>query len=110
MPIVKVQVTAEDIAQGECGQECFCPVAMALGRALGLSRSQVLVNRFAGKWWAHVPLSPGKLVRSVSLALPEIAGRFASDFDDFGVYGGDEREPPRSFDFELEVPDELLED
>jgi hypothetical protein len=103
MSIVKVQVTAEDIAEGKAGDECFCPVALALCRSLRLQRGEMAVYPVAGKWTAGTP--------DVVFLLPEIAGRFASKFDLLDSHEiGYSREWMPPFDFDLEVNDELLED
>jgi hypothetical protein len=101
MAIVKVQVTAEDIADGLRGCVSACPVARALARVL-TSRAGVKVDGpiYPHGWTAKAY----SLGRRYELPLPDAVAQFAISFDDSDAV------KPGPFEFELAVPAELLDD
>jgi hypothetical protein len=85
---VKVQVTAADIERGVAGDDCKCPVALAIRRATGIPTSVgdgVIVIDYA---------TP----QQVEIWSPEDVAHFVEEFD-----LGHDVEP---FEFELEYPTE----
>jgi hypothetical protein len=74
-----IEVTADDIANGTLGDECRCPIALAVARQLGIEApegylaimdSQIKIGSDPGDWhW-------GDLYR-----LPSVAEGFIDDFD-----------------------------
>lgn len=101
MPIVKVQVTAEDIADGRRGCVHKCPVARAVTRVL-TRYAYVKVDgpTYPNEWTARIFLHG--CIRH-ELSLPDVVAQFAISFDDEDAFR------PEPFAFDLEVPDELLE-
>lgn len=87
---VKIQVTAEDIAHGLAGDCEECPIALAIYHALHDAPVRVGTG---GVTIYHEDTN-------AMVALPVAASRFISRFDHDEVV-----EP---FEFDLDVPDELL--
>jgi hypothetical protein len=89
--IVKIQVTADDIAKGEPQDGCYCPIARACLRvfpslpALVVSHEDLFADADSNKY----PVAP----------LPVTARDFISRFDMY--------RPVEPFEFDLDVPDEL---
>lgn len=83
MKTITVEVTQEDIENGECGQCQTCPIALALGRATG--RPWMVTDTFAfesnGTSYAR---------------LPGVAQGFVLRFD--------ENHPVAPFTFTIEAP------
>lgn len=84
--IRRVDVTAEDIAQGEPRKCVKCPIALALRRTL--EQSLVGVG-------GHDAVMVGKH-GVTSVELPSMAVRFIADFDD--------GKPVQPFSFALDLP------
>lgn len=95
--IITIDVTAEDIAEGERGSCEFCPVAMALSR---LCRVAVEVHAIK----AHFQPPSGNAFRA-SRPLPLEARRFISNFDAQSFNIQSELKP---FFFTLDIPDQFL--
>jgi hypothetical protein len=88
--IAKIQVTAADIAHGLAGDCEECPIALAIYRAL--SDAGVRVGTGGVTLYREGT--------NAMLALPEAATKFIVRFD--------HDEPVAPFEFELDVPDEVL--
>jgi len=92
--VVKVEVTAEDIANGRRGSACDCPVARACQRA-GLESASFWPDQERNGrvfWGKHVPG-----VSRDNVVVPRVCDTFAERFDE-----GDTSVQP--FSFELELP------
>jgi hypothetical protein len=102
MSIVKIQVTAEDIATGQRGCVSACPVARALARVI-TSRAAIKVDgpTYPHGWAAKAYLPGG---RRYEVPLPDAVSQFAFSFDDSEAF------KPEPFEFDIDVPGELLED
>lgn len=95
---VTIDVTAEDIASGEPGEPCSCPIALAIMRAI--------------PGWSPWVDDDGEVEMSrpdtgrpaFSFSLPPEAVAFALAFDtrEFG------EPPPAPFSFTVDVPDALM--
>lgn len=83
--MTKIQVTEDDINQGQPREERYCPVALAMSRALGAE--DVLVG-YAEAY-----------VGDKCYAIPELTGGWIEDYDEWG-----EGSP---FEFELGEPYDL---
>jgi hypothetical protein len=71
---MRVEVTADDIANGKRGLPWCCPIARAIKRASGGSRVSIgTFNGLAYDWGTAHP--------AVFFDLPEVARCFISDFD-----------------------------
>lgn len=70
---LKVQVTAEDIAQGIRRVACFCPMADAIARAAGTPCTVGLAD------FCFYDVKP-----MLKFKLPRIARDFIRNFDDMG--------------------------
>lgn len=86
---VRVDVTAEDIANGCQHMASSCPVAKAISRALGTS---VYVNTTGGKWGKN-----SELDLALGHPLPMVVVQAARKFDRSGEM--------RPFVFDIELPD-----
>lgn len=72
---MKIQVTAEDIANGKREDCNYCPIALAVGRATHCKR--VSVGRRIIMWDI-------RFVQSKSAWMPSVAKEFINVFDAFG--------------------------
>lgn len=90
---ITIDVTAEDIAAGEPGEPCSCPIALAVLRVLPF---------LTGVWVDETGVELDGFARlgGASIPLPPPAREFISHLD-----AGDAVEP---FSFDLDVPDELI--
>ena len=84
---VKVNVTEEDIANGEPGDPCLCPVALAIARAIPDS----------SPWVDGADVDFGQEAHYASVPLPPEAKAWIFRLDTTGELG----EP---FEFRLELP------
>lgn len=79
---ITVEVTAEDIAKGEPGDGCKCPIAIAVRRATGLNDVSIR------------PIAQSRIGNRY-VYLPDPAKRFVLDFD--------EEQPVQPFTFEIDL-------
>lgn len=88
--MTRIQVTAEDIANGTRGNCAFCPVARAVCRATG--SVDVSVTGLGVTIWCGE--------ETASLAIPDAVGRFVDDFDC--------GKPVHPIEFDLDIPPQFL--
>lgn len=96
---VTVEVTAEDIRRGECGEPCKCPIALA-------------VQRLLKRKYQWVMFCTGAIIRDIKtgddctseIEMPDIASDFVVAFDDTEDEGID----VSPFSFPLDIPDMFL--
>jgi hypothetical protein len=82
MNTLKVEVTSEDIAQGERGSLYHCPLALALGRVTGAPRVRVrriVAHLPTAEDWPSDPLLVSRHVDTWYLS--RAAQRFTLNFD-----------------------------
>ena len=87
-----ISVTAENIAQGEPGKPCACPIALALERE-GFQRGMVMPDDDDSDRWIAVWTTADD--EDDGCALPPSAVAFARAFD--------ENEPVEPFTFEIDA-------
>jgi hypothetical protein len=92
--IVKVSVTAEDIASGKPGEICLCPIYLALQRAMPDGVEALWVDCYRAR------LSGSPWLTTASAPLPQSARDFIGRFDN--------AIPVEPFEFDLDVPDGLV--
>lgn len=97
---MRIEVTQEDIDDGQPGMATHCPIALAMGRATGKQWRVDGPHASECNW-------DGQAVRGTRIVLPSLCVQFVKDFDgedfDLGECGtlGPECEP---FSFDLELP------
>lgn len=92
---MRIDVTAEDIATGQPGRECHCPIARALARAFPAATRISVWPSDSDVFEGDAPYITIQGDASLKLALPAEANSFALRFD-----GGNAVEP---FSFDLDV-------
>ena len=81
---MKIQVTAQDIAQGCRGKCELCPVALAVRRAVGHDNVYVDINTYEAKTTATLSVAVGS-TGEWKYRLPDKVKDFINDFD-MGYY------------------------
>ena len=92
--IVRIKVTQADIDLGSRRCPSWCPIALAIERALPRSQPSVGARTFSVQM-------PGKHDRVGNLCLPYEAQRFVAAFDD----AMHKHEVVKPFEFDLLLPD-----
>jgi hypothetical protein len=95
---ITVQVTQEDIADGERYACCECPVALALKRATG--REWFVTGVFLNL------LKPGQSFTDSGVAAVELTLDTPQEVKTF-IHAFDENDPVKPFTFEIETPEEV---
>jgi hypothetical protein len=103
---ITVNVTQEDIDAGKPQQPCFCPVALAINRVLGLTADDemVYVDRYEVTFWkTRFPIDDDQELEYREVELPQEAIDWIEEYD----LGGDGLivADVSPFTFELEVPE-----